>query len=423
MNGNILLGSESLTNGIGSLTTSDLGVGTDNVAAVYNGDSNNTTSKSQTISISILKAPTTTTVTSNQSPLSTLAQVVISATVANGGTQPPSGLVTFSEDSVSIGVGSLNANGVATISLPSLSAGSHTFVASYQGDALDFPSDSSLFAQVVQLRTTTDVLTTSSTSLTGGQQLTLISVVRPTGSMPSTGPTGNVTFLSGNTTLATTAVDATGIATATVLLSGTTATISSTYAGDANYSTSSSSPTQVTIGPPPDFSIQATPTSWNMQSKQHLTVKLTITSIKNYAGSFSLGCLGLPQNATCTFSQDKPNLAAGDSQSVDVTVDTGSPLLGGTQAKNDSRPGSKGIMVCLLPGCLAFGFLALRARRFGGIGSLFVAMLLLAGAASLSGCGSIQNNGTPPGTYNFLIMATSSTGASQFVNMIMTITQ
>jgi hypothetical protein len=43
--------------------------------------------------------------------------------------------------------------------------------------------------------------------------------------------------------------------------------------------------------------------------------------------------------------------------------------------------------------------------------------------AALSGCGSIQNSGTPAGTYNFLVTATGQTGASEFVNMTMTITQ
>jgi hypothetical protein len=39
------------------------------------------------------------------------------------------------------------------------------------------------------------------------------------------------------------------------------------------------------------------------------------------------------------------------------------------------------------------------------------------------GCGSIQSNGTPPGTYNFVVNATGRTGISQFVDMTMTITK
>ncbi len=43
--------------------------------------------------------------------------------------------------------------------------------------------------------------------------------------------------------------------------------------------------------------------------------------------------------------------------------------------------------------------------------------------SGLSGCGSIEINGTPPGTYNFIVTATGRTGVSQFVSLNMTITK
>ena len=423
MNGNIILGTVPLNRGIASLSVSNLGVGTDSITAIYSGDTNDITSKSQSLVITVLQAPTITTVSSSQNPISTLSPIVISATVSNGGSLSPTGLVTFSEDSISIGVGALDASGVATISIPLLTAGTHTFSANYSGDSRDIPSTSALFTQVVQPRATTDVLTASTTSLTGGQQLTLISVVRPSGTAPATGPTGNVTFMSGSTMLATTPVDATGVATVTVLLSGTSATISSKYSGDTNYAASSSSQTQVTIGPAPNFNLQVTPTSWQMQSKQHIFIKVMLTSTKNFTDSFSLGCLGLPQNATCTFSVDKTDLPAGGSRSIDLTVDTGSSLLGGTQASNDKHSNSGVVVACLLPGCLAFGLLTFRVRRLRLMSGLLVLVGLCGVTSGLSGCGSIENVGTPPGSYNFVITAAGQTGVSQFVNMTMVITQ
>jgi sugar lactone lactonase YvrE len=422
MNGNIVLGTANLGHGVASLSVSNLNVGIDGVSAIYSGDSNDVTSRSQTITITVLQSPTTTTISSSQSPLPTLTSVVISAAVSNGGSIPPTGLVTFSEDSISIGVGTLDATGIATISIPSLPAGSHTFTASYAGDTLDIPSASAPFVQVVQPRSTTDVLTTSATSLSGGQQLTLISVVRPVGSTPATGPTGNVTFLSGTNMLATTPVDATGVATVTVILSGASATISSTYSGDANYAASSSSKTVVTIGPAPNFSLDATPTTWQMQTKQYTTVKLTLTSVKSFTDSFSLGCLGLPQNATCTFSEDQTELPAGGVRTVNVIVDTGLPLLGGTQARNENHSGRL-VVACSLPWVFGLGLLGFRIRRLRLIGSLLVFSGLCVLVSGLSGCGSIESNGTPPGIYNFIITATGRTGISQFVSLNMTITK
>ncbi|WP_216843133.1 Ig-like domain repeat protein [Granulicella sp. S190] len=424
MNDNVSLGTANLSHGTASLSVSNLSVGTDNLTAIYSGDSNDVGSRSRVVTIVVLQTPTSTAVSSSQSPLPTLTSVVISAAVSNGGSISPTGLVTFSEDSISIGVGTLDASGVATISIPSLPAGSHTFTASYAGDIQDIPSTSGSFVLVVQPRSTTDILTTSATSLSGGQQLTLISVVRAIGTPPATGPTGTVTFLSGSTTLATTPVDATGVATVTVILSGSTATISSTYGGDANYAPSSSSPTQVTIGPAPDFSLGATPSTFQMQTKQHSTIALTLTSVKNFTDVFSLGCLGLPQNATCTFSKDQAELPAGGVLPLTVIVDTNSALLSGTEARLEPRSKANTVLLaCSLPGLLGLGLLAFRARRSGFSHSLIVLVALCMVALGIAGCGNIQSIGTPPGTYNFVVNATGRTGVSQFVNMTMTITR
>ncbi|HUZ93959.1 MAG TPA: Ig-like domain repeat protein [Edaphobacter sp.] len=424
MNGNVLIGTAILNHGVASAVTSSLPVGTDSVSAIYNGDSNDTGSTSAPpLAVTIVKAPTTTVVSSSQSPLPTLTPVVISATVANGGTQKPTGLVTFVEDSVSIGVGTLDANGVATISIPYLAAGSHTFVANYAGDGLDLASAAAPFLEVVQLRPTTDALTSSTTSLSGGQQLTLISVIRPTGTIGSVAPTGTVTFMSGSITLATVPVDASGVATVTVLLPGTSASLSSTYSGDSNYATSTASPSTVPIGPAPDFTLEATPITLQLQSKQHLDVKVSLSSVRNFTDTFSFGCLGLPEDTTCTFSKDKANLPAGGVQSVTLTVDTGHPLLSGSQASNEQRSNSKIAMACLFPGAFAFGFLAFKLRRVRLVSGLLLFVGIIAMTSGLSGCGTIQNSGTPPGTYNFLVSATGQTGVSQYVDITMTVTK
>ena len=105
-----------------------------------------------------------------------------------------------------------------------------------------------------------------------------------------------------------------------------------------------------------------------------------------------------------------------------LTVDTGDPLLSGTQAHNDDVPKTKIIFACLFPGSLAFGLLSFRLRRVRWVGGLLL-IAVLAMTYALSGCGSIQNSGTAPGTYNFLVTATGQTGVQQFVNMTMTITK
>jgi hypothetical protein len=122
------------------------------------------------------------------------------------------------------------------------------------------------------------------------------------------------------------------------------------------------------------------------------------------------------------FSEDETELPAGGVRRVTVTVDTGSPLLGGTQARNEGHSGSL-VVACSLPAVFALGLLGFRTRRVRLIGSLLVISGLCALVSSLSGCGSIENSGTPPGTYNFMITATGRTGISQFVNLNVTITK
>jgi hypothetical protein len=107
---------------------------------------------------------------------------------------------------------------------------------------------------------------------------------------------------------------------------------------------------------------------------------------------------------------------------VTLRVDTGDPLLGGTQAYNDGVLKTKIVFACLFPGSLSFAFLAFRLRRVRWAGGLLL-IVVLAMTSMLSGCGSIQNSGTAPGTYNFLVTATGQTGVQQFVNMTMTITK
>jgi sugar lactone lactonase YvrE len=425
MDGATAIGTGNLVNGIASMTTATLAVGTHTITAVYGGDGKDTASASNTVGITVVARTTSVALTSSQNPLLTLAPVTITATVATGNGPAPTGTITFSQDGAVVSTSPVGATGTATLQLPSLPVGTHSFVATYSGDAVDLASISTPLSELVQLRGTTDVLTTSATSLTGGQQITLISVVRWTGSAT---PTGSVTFFTGSDSLATVAVDSTGVATVTVLLSGTSANLSSTYNGDQNYAGSTSATELVTIGPAPDFEIAATPPTFTLVSKQHMILTLTITSMKDFTDTLSLGCLGLPQAATCNFSNDQMLLGAGNAQSVTLTVDTGDPLLAGTQAKNESAPSlkstaSKLVMACFLPGGLLLGLLGTRLRRVKGFSGL-VMLLLLAGLSTVViGCGTVNAIGTPAGTYQFRVSATGKTGIQETLPITMTVTQ
>jgi hypothetical protein len=418
------IGSATLSStGSAVFTTSALSAGSHNIVAAYQGDANDQPASSTTL-VQVVERATTVALTSSQNPLATLASVTITATVANGGTAAATGTVSFSQDGAVVSTAPVSASGTATLQVASLPVGTHSFIASYSGDAIDLPSTSAQLSEVVQLRPTTDALTSSASSLTGGQQLTLISVVKWTG---ATTPTGTVTFFNGTNSLATAQLDSTGVATVTVLLSGTSASISSAYAGDANYAASTSATALVTIGPAQNFTMAADPGNFTLVSKQHEIVTVTIGSVKDFTDTLSMGCLGLPQAASCSFSKDQILLGAGTTQTVTLTVDTGDPLLAGSQARNDApvgRPGTgeKLALACLLPGGLLLGLLGMRSRRLRGFGGLLLFVVLAGLSTAMIGCGTVNEMGTPAGSYTFSVSATGKTGITQTLPMTMTVT-
>lgn len=425
--GGVTIGSGVLSStGVAIFSTSTLTTGVHQIVAAYQGDANDSPASSTALQ-QVVERTTSVTLTSSQNPMLTLAPVIITATVANGGGTTPTGTISFAQDGVLVSTSPVGASGTATLQVASLPVGNHAFVATYSGDSVDLASNSTPLSELVQLRATTDALTTSATSLTGGQQVTLISVVRWSGTS-TTIPTGTVTFSNGTNSLATVAVDPTGVATVTVLLSGTSANISSSYSGDANYAPSTSATELVTIGDASNFTIAANPPQFTLVSKQHAMLSVSIASLKDFTDTLSLGCLGLPEAATCTFSKDQMVLPAGGSMNVTLTVDTGNPLLAGTQAKNEAPKylnggESKLALAFILPGGLLLGLVGIRFRKVKGVGGLLLILILAGLSTVLTGCGTVNLIGTPAGVYHFNISATGKTGVTQTLPVTMTVTQ
>jgi large repetitive protein len=426
--GTTILGKSALSaSGSATFTTAALTPGRHVITAVYSGDSNNSPNTSAILQQQVQQV-TVASLASNANPALTLAPVVITCTVTNGNSIHATGLVTFTDGTSVIGSVALDNNGVATLSLPSLPAGQHSIVAAYSGDTSDFPSTSSPLGQVVQLRATSDVLTatndvitttTVTSSPTNGEQLTLISVVRWTG--PTT-PTGSVTFKLGNTVVGTALVDNVGLATLTVVLDPGAAEFVASYSGDSVYSASNSPATPITQGPPTSFTMQLSPAAVTVASKQNTTVTLTLSSLNGFSDTLSLGCLGLPFAATCTFSSDQSGLAANGTQVIHVVVDTGSPLTAGSVAKNDSPKNSSKAMLCFLPCGALLGWALMRSRKRRPLIGLLLLLCSIGLTLGLSGCGTLNINGTPAGTYTFKITAAGvNTGVTQSTVVTLTV--
>ena len=418
LNNGVVLGTGRLSaSGVATLSLATLPLGPSTITAQYAASTNYLGSTSAAFVETVVQATTATALATSLTPSVAEDAITLTATVTGtGGT--PYGAVTFFDGQATLGQGTLDAHGVATFTTDKLTVGLHPLTAMFDGDALDMTSVSAPLGQTVVLRPTADVLTSSATSLTGGQQVTLISVVQWTGSIV---PTGTATFSVGSTVLGTATVDGTGVATLTINPQAGLVDVVATYSGDGTYLGSASATVEISVGEPSLFTVSVDKAAMTLQRLQHGTVNFTIGSVRGFADDFKLGCLGLPFAATCTFSVDQTSLAAGGSQTVQITVDTGSPLTAGSLAKVEKRGGETLLALCGLP--LGAMLLLFRRRLSLPAMRLLLGLCALGTMAGLAGCGSLTVNGTPAGTYHFQITAAAQ-GANvlEAVDMTLTVT-
>jgi poly(3-hydroxybutyrate) depolymerase len=147
--GSKVLGTASLSGGSANFSISTLTPGgTDNIKAVYPGDSNFASSTSTAVAQVVNKASTTTTLASSQNPSNVGQSVTLTATVSGqyGGTV--TGNVQFMNGSTKLGTASLS-GGVATYSTSKLAVGSDSLTAVFNGSADWLTSTSSALSQTV----------------------------------------------------------------------------------------------------------------------------------------------------------------------------------------------------------------------------------------------------------------------------------
>jgi hypothetical protein len=238
------LGSASLDgSGRTALTVSSLTVGSHSITASYGGDVNflgSSTAASQTVN----KSPTTTSVSAAPSPSVYGQAVTVIAVVAasSGGAGTPSGAVTFNDGTNTLGSASLDNTGRASLTVNSLTAGSHNITANYGGD-ISFLASSASVSQTVGKSPTSTTLTAAPNPSGFGESVTLsITVVADGGGAGI--PSGSVSVLDAGTAIGTTALDNTGKAVLSIsTLSVGTHSLTATYSGDANFNPSSTSGT------------------------------------------------------------------------------------------------------------------------------------------------------------------------------------
>lgn len=267
--GVINLGTSPVVAGVANLTVSALSLGTHNITAAYNGDSNFNSSTSNVLTQVVNQAGSTTTVTSSLDPSVVGQSVVFTATVSPvaPGSGIPTGSVIFNVDGTNLPAINLDAFGQASFPTAGLSVGNHNIVATYSGDVTFLGSTSPVFTQTVDRAATATALSTNPISTVFGQSVALsatVTVTAPGGGVP----TGNVSFfdgaafvgsaaLVGSTATLNTSSLSTGSHTLTAVYNGDFSFLGSTSAAQVQQVNPASTTSTVTANPNPSVVGQA----------------------------------------------------------------------------------------------------------------------------------------------------------------------
>jgi hypothetical protein len=363
---------------------------------------------------------TTLALVSSQSTSIYGGSVTLSATITPGvatSAPSPTGTVSFTDGAKVLGSSQLNA-GAASFSTSTLSAGSHTITATFSGDS-DYSGNSGSFTQVVNKASPTVALTVQPNPIVLGQPAVLTATVNSSAGTP----TGTVTITDNSTSLGNAPVNASGVATLTVTLTGGSHALVAVYNGDANFATFSSATINVQLA---NFTVSSQPANATIRTGQMTTFTISITPAAGFTSPVTLSCSNVPTAAACLFSQSTltPNSAT---ISTIMTFRTSLTASGGPFGPRVApfRP------IFLLIGILAVWQLWLwRNRRLlqpkwltacAILTIVFLGIGCASGPSSgTSGSGSSQT--TPPGTYSVTVTGSTSGAGSQSQSLTLSIT-
>ena len=393
------IGTGTVANGLATFTTSSLSAGSYYLTAGYGGDTNDASSGSNQIVVTIMDVPgaTTTTLTGSAASILPSGSVTLTAhVIAGSGLTQPGGTVSFGDGGAVLASVTLNA-GSASYTASGLAPGTHSFSAAYAGSATAFSgSVSNAFPVVVARAPVALGLTTSAgTVFPNGSVLMTATAASPSGLTPA----GSLTFTDGSASLATVALvngsasfTAAGLATGSHALGATLVPSNDFMAG-----TSSQVPLAVQ-----DFALSLPGGSATLNAGTGESLPLTIApGASGFAAFVALSCSGAPAQTICSVSPGSltPGAAPG---TATLTLTT--------TARPSPSPGW--MLLGLSPGLLAF-----RRHNRARLAGLLTACAALAMLAFASGCGQgnftgiAAGGGTPAGTYLLTITGTA-TGAT-----------
>ncbi|WP_058186384.1 beta strand repeat-containing protein [Terracidiphilus gabretensis] len=297
-----------------------------------------------------------------------------------------------------------------TTATPASTPGSYTITPSVTGTNLaDYTVAKVNGALVVSQATPAVALSTSTAEIYPATSVTFTAKVTASGSGAS--PTGTVSFYDGATLLGTGTVSAGSATYTTSSLSVGSHSITAVYAGDANYTTLTSTAvsesviSSFTLAPPSGSSSSATASPGGTAT---YTLAATPPPDETFPQAVSFAVTGLPAGATATFS---PTTIAAGSGATNVTLSIKVP----SSSAAISPPPFRGIPLPVGLGLVLLPMMGLRRtwRRNGTARIMMFAIAAVALAGILTGCGGGGDNSStpPPSSQNYTLTVTATSGS------------
>lgn len=381
------------------LSTSFNAIGAHTITASYAGDNTYSGTSTSTV-LQVVANPTSNALTLTPGTLHAYETVTATSRVTSSTTTAaPAGTAVFTVPGKFTHSATISATGTGTDSF-SLPAGTYSISSTY-GPASDaFLPSSQTQPFVVDRDATSLGLIANTLRAIQRQTVTLTAALTPSHSNHPIA--GNISFYEGPTLLGTAQIDASNHAVLSLsTLSIGTHVVVANFAGSADFLASSSTSLTIQIIEQ-DFDLGVTPTDLKIQAEHHQPLTVTLTSIGQLKDTIQLSCVGLPEEATCTFNNDHLSLSAGGSATTQIIVDTDAV----PRFKSDAMFPRGIVYAALLP--LLWGVSRKRCLK------QLLILALMIGAVTLTGCSSKYPAFTPPGTYKIQVIAVAQ--ASQITH-------
>lgn len=416
MAGAVALATATLdASGHASATISSLGGGTYTITANYQATTLLHASSSPPVFETVTALNSATSLSASPNPALVTQTVTITAAVQDAqGSIVPTGTVTLMDGTANLGTATLNASGIATFTVSTLSFGAHTITANYAGSANFNPSSAGLTEQV-NLIATWLTLTASPNPANGGQTVTIAATA--TSVLANMVPVGTVTFYDGGTILTTATLgnNATATYSMSSLAIGThplTAVLASN-----SYFGGTTSPVVNEVVQAYDFTLSPSSATLTIPSGDYSNITITVSPVGGFAGSVSLSCEGVPDHTQCIFPQGDSASLSNGAKTVTLSINTSDVYGYGNQVSRSGRlpiggSGGAPLAALLLP---ALGLLGLAGRKRDIPRCLHMTCLgigVVTGMLCLQSCSGKLPGKTAPGTYAVSVVGVSASGPS-----------